>query len=168
MHFYMALTFLVSLMEPSLVLPTQLRMAINKSSIQITLSGRDKTSSCFMESSHRFQFEWFQKSTPPLHRQKHRGRMIQLFANPSSSCIMGLMEKLTTINRGTLPIEDYLGKIQDLVDELAFVNVPVLERNLIIHTLNGLGSEFKEIVAVVHARDSMNGFEELLGQTCGI
>ncbi|KAK3182998.1 hypothetical protein Dsin_030284 [Dipteronia sinensis] len=71
------------------------------------------------------------------------GRMIGLFANPSSSRIIGLTGQLTTINLGTLPIKDYLGKLQDLAKELAFVNAHVLETNLIIHTLNALCLELR-------------------------
>ncbi|KAL5765013.1 hypothetical protein ACOSQ2_017607 [Xanthoceras sorbifolium] len=41
------------------------------------------------------------------------------------------------------------------------IGEPVPNRNLVIHTLNGLGCEFKELFAAVRAEDTVTNFDEL-------
>ncbi|KAI9173824.1 hypothetical protein LWI28_007133 [Acer negundo] len=51
--------------------------------------------------------------------------------------------------------------LHGITNELAIIGEPVKETNLIIHTLNDVGPEFKEIAATVHARNTIISFEEL-------
>ncbi|KAL5775875.1 hypothetical protein ACOSP7_013432 [Xanthoceras sorbifolium] len=74
---------------------------------------------------------------------------------------MGLTEQLISISRGTQPVADYLATVQSLTDQLAMIGEPVPNRNLVLHTLNGLDSEFKELFAAVRARDTVINFDEL-------
>ncbi|KAI9182775.1 hypothetical protein LWI28_028749 [Acer negundo] len=48
-----------------------------------------------------------------------------------------------------------------VADELAMLDAPENPEDLIVKILNGLGDEFKDISAVVRARDSVITFEEL-------
>ncbi|KAL5758009.1 hypothetical protein ACOSP7_020620 [Xanthoceras sorbifolium] len=74
---------------------------------------------------------------------------------------MGLIEQLISINRGTQPVANYLATIRSLADQLAMIGEPVPKRNLVLHTLNGLDSEFKELSAVVRDQDTVINFDEL-------
>ena len=47
---------------------------------------------------------------------------------------------------------EYLQLIKAISDELAIIDAPFSEDDIIIHALNGLGPEFKEIAAAVRAR----------------
>ncbi|KAL9459434.1 hypothetical protein AB3S75_002769 [Citrus x aurantiifolia] len=74
---------------------------------------------------------------------------------------MGLAEQLTLINRGSQPVTDYLATIRDIADELALIGAPIPNQYLITHTLNGVGTEFKELATAVRARDTVISFDEL-------
>lgn len=56
---------------------------------------------------------------------------------------------------------EYLQLIKAISDELAIIDAPLAEDDIIIHALNGLGPEFKEIAAAVRARENPITFEEL-------
>ncbi|RVW40314.1 Retrovirus-related Pol polyprotein from transposon RE1 [Vitis vinifera] len=88
-------------------------------------------------------------------------RLAKLYANPSSSRTIGLAKQLTLLNRGSQPVIDYLATIRDIVDEPNLLGVPIPNQYLITHTLNGVDPEFKEIVVVVQAWDTMITFDEL-------
>ncbi|KAL5756190.1 hypothetical protein ACOSQ2_020936 [Xanthoceras sorbifolium] len=62
---------------------------------------------------------------------------------------MGLIEQLISISRGTQPVANYLATVRSLADQLAMIGELVPNRNLVMHTLNGLDSEFKELSTVV-------------------
>ena len=72
-------------------------------------------------------------------------RLAKLYANPSSSRILGLKEQLTVLQRGTQPIDEYLRTIRLLADELALINSAPRNDDLVIYTLNGVGPKFREI-----------------------
>ncbi|RDX82048.1 hypothetical protein CR513_37212, partial [Mucuna pruriens] len=58
---------------------------------------------------------------------------------------------------------NYLHDIESLVDELAITNSPFDGVDLVIHTLNGLGPEYKEVVASTRTRKNPINFEEMHG-----
>jgi hypothetical protein len=74
---------------------------------------------------------------------------------------MHLKDKLALITRGTQSISEYLQTIKSAADELALAGVPQSNDDLLLYSLRGLGSEYKEIVAAIRARDSPISFEEL-------
>lgn len=59
-------------------------------------------------------------------------------------------------------MKEYFQSLRCIVDELALINSPTFEDDLVIYALNGIGPEFKEISAGVWARESKISFEELL------
>ncbi|EOY10287.1 Uncharacterized protein TCM_025658 [Theobroma cacao] len=75
--------------------------------------------------------------------------------------MMTLREKLTK-PKGTKTVSEYFQNLRSVIDELALVNSPVSEDDLVIHALNEIRSDFKQIVVSVRARESFITFEELL------
>ncbi|RZB91879.1 Glutaminyl-peptide cyclotransferase [Glycine soja] len=56
---------------------------------------------------------------------------------------------------------DYLHGIKSLTDELAITNDPLDDVDLVIHTLNGLSAEYKEVSTALHTHEKPIDFEEL-------
>ena len=56
-------------------------------------------------------------------------------------------------------IVEYMQAIKKIVDDLALIGYPLSEDELIIHALNGLDNDFKEINATIWAKDSLVTFE---------
>lgn len=83
------------------------------------------------------------------------------FASKTRTRIMQLKERLTRYNKGSKSVTEYLHGIKALSDELAVINSPLDDIDLVIHSLNGLGPEYKEISAALRARENPIGFEEL-------
>ncbi|KAK0571658.1 hypothetical protein LWI29_019589 [Acer saccharum] len=73
---------------------------------------------------------------------------------------MGLKENLMKMSQGSSPIADYLHSIKSVVNELTLDGAPLDNLNLMMHTLNDLRSDFKEIAAAIRACDSVISFEE--------
>ncbi|KAH7836375.1 hypothetical protein Vadar_000503 [Vaccinium darrowii] len=87
-------------------------------------------------------------------------RLTKYYANSSSSRVMGLTDQLSQ-ERGTRSIAEYLGCIRGIADQLAIIGAQVSNSNLILHALNGVGSEFDKLAAAIRAQDTVIGFEEL-------
>lgn len=64
------------------------------------------------------------------------------FISLSRSHIIQLKTQLQVIKKGNHSITEYIQKIKHLSDILAAVSCPVDDEDLIIHTLNGLPSEY--------------------------
>ncbi|KAI4347817.1 hypothetical protein L6164_008598 [Bauhinia variegata] len=71
-----------------------------------------------------------------------------------------LKDKLAYTTRGSKSVSDYLHDIKSLTDELALISHPLDDVDLVIHALNGLGSDFKEITTALKARDIPVCYEE--------
>ena len=71
----------------------------------------------------------------------------KLYAILLFSRTMGLAEQLTLINRGSQPVTDYL----TIADELGLIGTPVPNQYLITYSLNGVATEFKEVVTATWA-----------------
>ena len=63
--------------------------------------------------------------------------------------------------KGSQSIAEYMQIIKIIIDEFALMGYPLSEDEIILHVLNGLGNEFKEINVVIRARDSPVTFEGL-------
>ncbi|XP_019451734.1 PREDICTED: uncharacterized protein LOC109353826 [Lupinus angustifolius] len=68
-----------------------------------------------------------------------------MYASRSRIRIMALKQCITTFNKGTQPMAAYLQGIKAIVDELSIIDHPLDNTDLVIHTLNGLSSDYKEI-----------------------
>ncbi|CAA0838968.1 Unknown protein [Striga hermonthica] len=89
------------------------------------------------------------------------GTLQKLFAGKSRARIMHLKERLSRFSKGSKTMMQYLHDIKSMEDELALINAPLDDVDLVIHVLNGLGSDYREIAAAVRAREHPLGFEEL-------
>uniref|UniRef100_A0A2N9EU87 CCHC-type domain-containing protein n=1 Tax=Fagus sylvatica TaxID=28930 RepID=A0A2N9EU87_FAGSY len=68
--------------------------------------------------------------------------------------------------KDTKSVTEYMQIVKRYADELALIDAPLNDEDLVIHVLNGLGSDFKEISAADRARDSPISFEELHEKLC--
>ncbi|KAI5337261.1 hypothetical protein L3X38_016530 [Prunus dulcis] len=59
------------------------------------------------------------------------------------------------------PVSQYLQDVKVITDEFAIIDVPLSDDDLLLYILNGVRSEFKEIVAVVRSHDTSISFENL-------
>ncbi|CAJ2633340.1 unnamed protein product [Trifolium pratense] len=85
----------------------------------------------------------------------------KMFASKTRARIMHLKERLTRTSKGAKSVSKYLQGIKAISDELAIINKPIDDDDLVIHALNGLGSEFKEVAAALRTRENAIAFDEL-------
>ncbi|KAF5442762.1 hypothetical protein F2P56_035386 [Juglans regia] len=90
-------------------------------------------------------------------------KMTRLYANLSRTRVMQLKDNLTSLNRGSKSVTDYLQKVKSTVDELTLVDSPPTNDDLMFYIFNGLGSEFRDIAAPTQTRETPLTFEELHG-----
>lgn len=74
---------------------------------------------------------------------------------------MQLKEELILIQCGNRLITDYLHAMKALADEIAITDHPISDDDLTFYVFNGLGSDFREIVAPIWARETPLAFKEL-------
>ncbi|XP_019459910.1 PREDICTED: uncharacterized protein LOC109359668 [Lupinus angustifolius] len=72
-----------------------------------------------------------------------------MYASRSRVRIMTLKQKITT---STQPMAAYLQGVKAIADELAIIDNPLDSTDLVIHTLNGLSTFYKEISAALCSR----------------
>ena len=65
---------------------------------------------------------------------------------------MQLKEDLSLSTRGSRTVTKFLQGIKVIVDELTIIDHPILNDDLILYILNGLGIAFRETVTPIHAR----------------
>ncbi|RVW79466.1 hypothetical protein CK203_050052 [Vitis vinifera] len=63
--------------------------------------------------------------------------------------------------KGSQSIVEYMQTTKIIIDDFVLMGYPLSEDEIILHVLNGLGNDFKEINAAIRARDSSVTFEEL-------
>nr|XP_016446808.1 PREDICTED: uncharacterized protein LOC107771863 [Nicotiana tabacum] len=83
------------------------------------------------------------------------------YANKSQARIFGLRELLSNIKRDSKSISDYMKEIKSIADDLAASGSPLINAELVIKVLSGLGAEYKEISAAIRAHDNPISFEKL-------
>lgn len=88
-------------------------------------------------------------------------RLSRLYAKRSTSHMIHLKDKLTTLNRGTLSVTDFLVSIKQIADELTVLGDPPSDADLFVYATRGLGPAYKELITAMHTRDSVVPFEEL-------
>ncbi|KAF5446910.1 hypothetical protein F2P56_032505 [Juglans regia] len=88
-------------------------------------------------------------------------KLTKLYASRSRTRVMQLKEDLTLSQRGTHTITKYLHSVKTIANELALIDAPLSQDNIMLYVLHGLGSEYHDIVAPIRARESSLSFEEL-------
>jgi hypothetical protein len=84
-----------------------------------------------------------------------------LFASKSRARIMQLKEDLTLMQRSSRTVSEFLHAVKVIADELFLIDAPVSDDDLTLYMLNGLGSEFKDMVAPIHTKEIALSFAEL-------
>jgi len=74
---------------------------------------------------------------------------------------MALKQRISTFGKGTQSMAAYLQGIKAIADELSIIDNPLYSTDLVIHTLNGLTAEYRDIAAVLQRRESPIEFGEL-------
>ncbi|CAD5178779.1 unnamed protein product [Musa acuminata subsp. malaccensis] len=82
-------------------------------------------------------------------------------ANHSRTHKLNLLSKLMVTKQEGSTISDYLQHIKVIIDDLALIGYFLCDEEVVIHTLNGLDTDYKELAAVIRARDSPVSFEDL-------
>ncbi|KAF8378637.1 hypothetical protein HHK36_029986 [Tetracentron sinense] len=88
-------------------------------------------------------------------------KLTKLYASRSRTRVMQLKEDLTLTQRGTRTITEYVHSVKTIADELALIDAPLSQDDITLYVLHGLGSEYRDIVAPIRARESSLSFEEL-------
>lgn len=87
--------------------------------------------------------------------------LARLFASKSWARIMQLKEDLTLIQRGSRTVSEFLHAVKVIADELSLIDAPVSDDDLTLYVLNGLGLEFRDMVAPIRTRETALLFAEL-------
>ncbi|KAM0043363.1 putative RNA-directed DNA polymerase [Helianthus debilis subsp. tardiflorus] len=88
-------------------------------------------------------------------------RLTSSFASNSRSRIISLKSKLAKNPKGNRPISEFLNEMRSIADELALVQSPVNEEDLMVHILSQLGEEYSSITAALKVRDQPISYPEL-------
>lgn len=83
------------------------------------------------------------------------------FTSLSRSHIIQLKTQLQSIKKGSQSISEYIQRIKHLAENLDVVLCPVDDEDLIIHTLNGLPSDYGPFKTSIRTRYSPISLEEL-------
>lgn len=84
-----------------------------------------------------------------------------MYASRSRVRIIALKQRISNFKKGNQSIATYLQGIKAISDELSIIDHPLDETDLVIHTLNGLTAEYREISAALRSRESPVAFAEL-------
>lgn len=85
--------------------------------------------------------------------------------------VMVFKSELHSTRKNSFPMEDYLGRMKRIYDQLALAGAPITTEELIMHTLNGLHADYNAIVVKlidqpnltwVEAQSSLLSFETRL------
>ncbi|RRT84476.1 hypothetical protein B296_00003062 [Ensete ventricosum] len=75
--------------------------------------------------------------------------------------MLELLSSLMKSKQERSTIADYLQYIKIIIDDLALIGHTFSDEEVLIHTLNRLSDEFKELAVTLRARDSPISFEKL-------
>ncbi|GAU24672.1 hypothetical protein TSUD_322800 [Trifolium subterraneum] len=84
-----------------------------------------------------------------------------MYVGRSRVRIMALKQRISNFTKGNYPMATYLQGIKAISDKLSIIDHPLDETDLVIHTLNGLIVEYREISAALRSRESPIAFVEL-------
>ncbi|RRT85331.1 hypothetical protein B296_00002930 [Ensete ventricosum] len=82
-------------------------------------------------------------------------------ANRSRTRMFGLHSNLMTLMQEGSSVADYLQNIKVIIDDLALICHLLTNEEILVHKLNGLSPEYKELTTGLRARDSPILFEEI-------
>ena len=68
---------------------------------------------------------------------------------------------LSRFNKGSKYVSEHVHGIKAMANELAIIISDLDDDDLVIHTINGLGDEYKEVVTSICTREKSMSFQEL-------
>ncbi|VFQ66546.1 unnamed protein product [Cuscuta campestris] len=83
------------------------------------------------------------------------------FASASRGRVLSLKSHLGKNPRGNRSIEDYLFDMRSIANELALIQNPISEQDLVVHVLNQVGDEYDAIASAALLRPTSIAFTEL-------
>lgn len=84
-----------------------------------------------------------------------------MYVDRSRVRIIALKQRISNFKKGNQSMTTYLQGIKTISDELSIIDHPLDEIDLVIHTLNGLSAEYREISVALRSRESPVAFAEL-------
>lgn len=88
-----------------------------------------------------------------------------MYAGRSRVRVVALKQRISTFTKGTQSMATFLRGIKAISDEFSIIDNPLDNTDLVIHTLNGLSSEYKEISAALrrekHQSNSLSYMKNL-------
>lgn len=88
------------------------------------------------------------------------------FTTLSRSHIHQLKDRLSTVDKGTKSMEDYLKQIKDLADQLAMASSPIHDEDLVFHVLHGLPEAYDAFKTSIRTRSEPISVDELTSLLC--
>ncbi|KAF5815150.1 putative RNA-directed DNA polymerase [Helianthus annuus] len=88
-------------------------------------------------------------------------RLNKSFASASRSRIISLKSRLAKNPKGTRTMTEFLNDMRAIADDLALVQSPVNEEDLLVHITSQLGEEYKPLVAALKVRVTPISYPEL-------
>nr|GEW18358.1 hypothetical protein [Tanacetum cinerariifolium] len=72
-------------------------------------------------------------------------RLLHSYANASRSRIISLKSKLAKNLKGNKSVAEFLNEMRSIADELALIQNPISEEDLVVHIITQLGDEFNSL-----------------------
>ncbi|KAJ8754123.1 hypothetical protein K2173_002021 [Erythroxylum novogranatense] len=91
-------------------------------------------------------------------------RLLHSYANSSRTRIISLKAKLAQTSKGTKPVAEFLNEMRSITGELALIQNPISDEDLIVHIITQLRDEYNPIVAALKVRESSIDFLELFNK----
>ncbi|CAI0472792.1 unnamed protein product [Linum tenue] len=85
----------------------------------------------------------------------------RMYAGNSRSRIIGLKTRLVQERQGNRSVSAFLQEMRTICTELALVQAPVADEDLVLNILRGLNSEFGPLAAALRARENPIDVEDL-------
>ncbi|PWA71683.1 hypothetical protein CTI12_AA276200 [Artemisia annua] len=76
-------------------------------------------------------------------------RLLHSYANASRSRIISLKSKLAKNPKGNKSVAEFLNEMRSIADELALIQNPISEDDLVVHIITQLEDEFNSLVAAI-------------------
>ncbi|XP_012852928.1 PREDICTED: uncharacterized protein LOC105972513 [Erythranthe guttata] len=83
------------------------------------------------------------------------------YARPSCGRISQLKEHLRILTKGTQSMTEYLQTVKSIADDLAMLNAPINNEDLILKILGGLDDEYKTLSDAIRVCETTTTFDEL-------
>nr|GEU33194.1 putative zinc finger, CCHC-type [Tanacetum cinerariifolium] len=88
-------------------------------------------------------------------------RLLHSYANASQSRIISLKSKFAKNPKGNKSVVEFLNGMRSIADELALIQNPISEEDLVVHIITQLGDEFNSLVAAIKVRESPITYSDL-------